>query len=80
MPVTNRNSVPGNRCRYSNMGLNRRKDAVECEIRLEIGRGNNQYAVKVKAIYDRCNPRVLIERPGDNSIVSDDYRLERVHN
>ncbi|OUC41560.1 hypothetical protein D917_03261 [Trichinella nativa] len=67
------------------MGLNRRKDAVECE------RGNNQYAVKVKAIYDRCNPRVLIERdfevrftfekcPGDNSIVSDDYRLERVHN
>ncbi|KRY11641.1 hypothetical protein T12_16513 [Trichinella patagoniensis] len=54
-------------------------------------RGNNQYAVKVKAIYDRCNPRVLIERdfevrftfekcPGDISIVSDDYRLERVHN
>ncbi|KRZ62140.1 hypothetical protein T02_11156 [Trichinella nativa] len=59
--------------------------------RVTFRRGNNQYAVKVKAIYDRCNPRVLIERdfevrftfekcPGDNSIVSDDYRLERVHN
>ncbi|OUC47400.1 hypothetical protein D917_06956, partial [Trichinella nativa] len=37
-------------CHIADMGLNRRKDAVKCE------RGNNQYAVKVKAIYDRCNP------------------------
>ncbi|KAL1244744.1 Chromosomal serine/threonine-protein kinase [Trichinella spiralis] len=59
--------------------------------RVTFRRGNNQYAVKVKAIYDRCNPRVLIERdievrftfkkcPGDISILSDDYRLEGVHN
>ncbi|XP_003374914.1 hypothetical protein Tsp_04100 [Trichinella spiralis] len=79
------------------MGLNRRKDAVKLNFqdtfgnRVTFRRGNNQYAVKVKAIYDRCNPRVLIERdievrftfkkcPGDISILSDDYRLEGVHN
>ncbi|KRX26997.1 hypothetical protein T07_14338 [Trichinella nelsoni] len=59
--------------------------------RVTFRRGNNQYALKVKATYDRCNPRVVMERdfevrftfkkcPGDISIVSDDYRLERVHN
>ncbi|XP_003370411.1 conserved hypothetical protein [Trichinella spiralis] len=84
-------------CHIADMGLNRRKDAVKLNFqdtfgnRVTFRRGNNQYAVKVKAIYDRCNPRVLIERdievrftfkkcPGDISILSDDYRLEGVHN
>ncbi|KRZ88215.1 hypothetical protein T08_15353 [Trichinella sp. T8] len=48
--------------------------------RVTFRRGNNQYAVKVKAIYDRCNPRVLIERDFEVLVIFQLFRMITVWN